>query len=141
LETAQRGSLQDVVKRTEISRQLYYLRDVGEFSGNLDIPNRELAKVGWTKLAILAKYCEPGAEERGFELALMHSAERLPSTLKGTSPPRQKSHSILLRLTDAQYKLLSRTLLRFGAKPAARGKGIANKEIALIRALRAVPDK
>jgi hypothetical protein len=139
LENEEPGSLKEVVKTTGLGqRKAYYLRSIWERLGRLDIPAERLAEAGWLKLSILARHCKPGKERKGVALALKHTAVELPSIIQGAAPPRQKPHSVLLRLNAAQYKTFTAALLKFGAQPAGRGRGVAGKEAALIRALRAI---
>ena len=95
-----------------------------------------MASIGWTKLAIIAKYAELGKEEAALDLAKENTARGLQALLQ-----RQKAetrvHSILLHFTPAQHRVFTSVLENYGAKPAKNGNGHSNKEGALIKALRA----
>jgi hypothetical protein len=138
MEKEELGSFAEFVKSAKTGRRkLYELFRVGETFGPLGIRTERLAKIGWLKLSLIVRYCEPGKARKALAHAEKFKAKDLPAILKGAAPPRQKTGSVLLRLNESQYKVLAATLQKFGARPATRGRGLADKEIALIRALRA----
>ena len=124
-------------------RKLYYHLAIGQALGHLDLPSKELAAIGWTKLAIIVQHfkdIQEGDEHDALVMqALAHAskctAKELPSILKGEPLPKAKPHSIHLRLKPGQYKIFESALLKHGAKKAEKGKGLINKEAALTRAL------
>ncbi len=129
----------DLVEITKLSRRtLNYLISVWKRFGDLDIPRDRLARVGWTKLSIIAKKCDPGDELQALDIAETCTAKELPALLKGARP-RAKKRTVLLRLTPGQYEDLEQVLLAQGASRPTRGKknwGLAGKEAALTMGLR-----
>lgn len=131
------GSVAEIIEETGLGRRrAYYLLQVWDRFAQAGYSKAELAEVGWTKLAIVAKYLPPGMEAAGYDLAQRNTAQQLPVILQGGSQSLPRPHSVLLRLTPSQYKLFAAVVLKHGATPAKKGKGLANKERALIRALR-----
>ena len=131
----ERPTLAEVVEITKLSRRtLNYLISVWERFGDLDIPLDRLARVGWTKLAIIAENCEPGDELQALEIAETCTAKELPALLKGDRP-RAKKRSVLLRLTPSQHEHFEMVLLAHGARRPKKRRGLARKEAALMRAL------
>jgi hypothetical protein len=115
----------------------------------LDIgqPHSRYAKIGWTKLAILAEHSEkhPGkvAARAGFGRAENCTAKQLPAILDGSplapNPKEKTHHSVFLRLTPVEYGLFESILLKYGAvklgKGNGKGKGLVGKEEALMNLL------
>ena len=132
---AERPTFADLIELTKLSRRtLGYLISVWERFGDLDVPNERLSRVGWMKLAIIAEKCEPGKEFEGLALAETCTVKELPALLLGKKK-KPKMHSILLRLTDDQYRAFANVLVAHGAKRPKRGRGVSGKERALMKAL------
>ncbi len=135
----ERPTLADLVEITKLSRRtLNYLISVWKRFGDLDIPRDRLARVGWTKLAIIAEHCDPGDELQALDIAQTCTAKELPALLKGTRRTSKK-RTVLLRLTPGQYEDFEQVLLAHGANRPTRGKknwGLAGKEAALTMGLR-----
>jgi hypothetical protein len=131
-----RRMIEDGATRLKYRRARYLLNVWDRFAG-LNEPRDILVNAGWTKLALIARYSEPGVEEGWLELAQpgRSTAKQLEDQLKGHSADKPKGHSILLRLSPAQHRTFVKVLLKFGAKPARNGKGLAGKERALAKAL------
>lgn len=137
-EKARPGSLRKIVDETGLGlRKAYCLVKMWERFAHLDLSRALLAEVGWTKLTLIATYAPVGTEATWLELAKSggSTAKELESRLKGAGWGAQKAHSVLLRLTPTQYKTFARVLQEFGARPARKGKGLVDKERALIKAL------
>lgn len=136
-----RPTFADLVEITKLSRRtLNYLISVWERFGNLNISKDRLARVGWTKLAIIAEHCDPGDELQALNVAQTCTAKELPALLKGARP-RAKKRTVLLRLDERQYKVFERVLLAHGAKRPKKGRkdfALAGKEAALTKALRQI---
>lgn len=132
------GSLAEIIEKTKLGRRkAYYLVAVWKRFAGLNISKKTLAAVGWTKLAIVAKHAAVGEERAALDLALQTTAKDLPAVLRGETPKR-KMHSILLRLGPKNYREFAAVLQQFGATQPERGKGLVNKERALMNALRAI---
>ena len=136
-EQARPGSLRRLVAETGLGlRKAYYLRKIWERFAHLDVSRERLAEVGWTKLTLIATYAPSGAEARWLDLATTGAtAKELESRLKGAGWGKPKAHSVLLRLSPSQYRTLAGMLQKFGARPARKGRGLVDKERALMRAL------
>ena len=139
-EQAKPGGVREIVQGggTNLKyRRARYLLQVWNRFANLDIPREALVRAGWVKLSLIARYSEPGVEAGWVELAQpgRSTAKQLEYRLKGQLGDKPKGHSILLRLSPAQYRTFRKVLLQFGAKPAKKGAGLVGKERALTKAL------
>jgi hypothetical protein len=150
LEEAKPGSVADLVRtRPKERRKLYYLLDVGKWLAPVGQPISRYAKIGWTKLAVLAEFSRnrPGKVSalEGLALAEQCTAKQLPAVLDGAPLPekgKKTHHSIHLRLTREQYRVFEAVMTTHGAtkrgKGKGKGKGLLGKEKALTKALRAL---
>ena len=128
-------SFADLVEITRLSRRtVHYLIAIWERFEGLNIPPDRLARVGWTKLAVIAGLCEPGEELKALDVAETHTIKELPAVLKGT-PMKAKARTILFRLTPKQHTQFELVLLAHGAEHPKKGRGLVRKEAALMRAL------
>jgi hypothetical protein len=140
-ERAQPGSVRQLVAETDLgSRKAYYLLKTWDRFAKLDVSREVLADIGWTKAALIASYAPPGSETNWLELAGEITAKDLEGRLRGGGWGKPKGHSVLLRLSPSQYRIFTRVLRRFGAKPAGKGRGLVDKERALMKALGEIPD-
>ena len=65
------GCLQEIIADTGLGRRkAYYLLSIWDRFAQLGFPRGLLAEVGWTKLAIVAKYAGPGAEAGWLDLSI-----------------------------------------------------------------------
>ncbi len=137
LEDKEPESLDDIVESKRITRQqVYYLLKIWKTLGHL--PASRLAAIGSARLGVIARYCKSGEEgEMGQALAdaEKYTARELRSILNGEPLPKARPHSLEFRLNQRQYKVLKSALLKYGARPSKNGRGLANKEAALTRAL------
>jgi len=142
LEDAKPGSVADLGSaRPSERRKLYYLLSVGRWMTPIGQPKSRFARIGWTKLAILAEYTGPLAARSLLAHAEKHTAAELPAILKMGSSARvpEKRRVVTLRLTARQYQVFETAVLAHGAAKAGRGRGLANKEVGLLAALRKLP--
>ena len=121
LEDEAPGSIVGLVESTGISpRKLYYHLAIGQTLGQMGLPPKQLAAIGWAKLSIIAQHFKNGEEGKKRDAhvrqALAHAEnytmKELPSILKGEPLPKAKPHSIHLRLTPKQYKVFETALQR-----------------------------
>jgi hypothetical protein len=131
----ERPTFDDLVDLTKLSRRtIFYLLKVWGSVSDFDIPRERLARVGWTKLAVIAENCEPDEVEQALDLADRYTAKELPALLQGDAPKR-KARTVLLRLTPQQHARFEAVLLANGARRPKRGRGLSGKEKALMKAL------
>ena len=138
LEEAKPGTLAALGNaRPSERRTLYYLLDVGRWLTPLGQPKSRLARIGWTKLAILAEYSGPLSPHSLLAQAEKHTAAELPAILKAGLHAKvpEKRRAVMLRLTNAQYAIFEAAVLAHGAVKAGKGKGLVDKEAGLIAAL------
>ena len=137
-ERAEAGSVRQLVVDTGLgSRKAYYLLKMWGRFAQLGVPREQLAEIGWTKAALIASYAPPGTEANWLGLAKTEgvSVKDLEGRLRGGGWGKPKGHSVLLQLSASQYRTFARVLQQFGAMPARKGKGLVDKERALIKAL------
>ena len=126
-------ALDQCIKKARISkRKAYYLIEIDQVYGPMKTSRKRLAAVGWTKLGVIAKYVEEKTIGDWLKMAEENTVEYIKSFLASKEPATQV---LTLRLTDAQYSLISGTLLANGAYLTG-GAGIANKEAALMKVCR-----
>jgi len=119
-------------------RATYALLEVGKWLQAVDLPMERCAKIGWTKLGVLARHCSDRPTKRAtrteLDLAEAHTAAELPLILTkyiGFKPPA-KRRSVMLRFTPAEYQVFEAAARKHGAMKSAQGRGLINKEAAVI---------
>jgi hypothetical protein len=113
-------------------RKALYLVNIWETFADLDVPKWLLADVGWTKLVIVAKYCDPDMVGSGLDLAQRNTARNLASILMGGEQMVERRRSVLLYFTPRQYRVYAKAVLMHGAKKSKNGKGLAGQEEAVV---------
>ena len=120
---------------------------MGKWLKPIGQPHSRYAKIGWTKLAILAEHSEkhPGKVAARAALARAEhcTAKQLPEFLNGSplapNPNGKTHHSVIFRLTPKDYEVLEGILVNNGAvklgKGNGKGKGLVGKEEALMNLL------
>jgi hypothetical protein len=130
-----RPTLDDLVELTELSkRAVCYLLKVWKTFSDRSIPRDRLARIGWTKLAVIAENCESGEEEQALAIADACTVKELPALLKGRRR-KKKPRTVQLRLTKRQHDRFESVLLAHGARRPKKGWGLSGKEKALMKAL------
>jgi hypothetical protein len=115
-------------------RRSYYLIDVAEAFGDIAMAQQErLNRIGWTKLQILARNVTPKNREKLLRLAEGHTVEDLKALMQGQEPLEGR-RTVLLYFSAKQYEKFAKAIAKNGA--IRSGEGYANKEEALIRALK-----
>lgn len=136
------NDLKDVAKKAGMSlRNAYILARVATVFDGRRVPDQRLQEIGSTKLDLLAGYVDEDASnlEELLTLAERCSPQQLKTTLQGKSLGIKQS-SMMLHLPEEEDQRFRSLLARFGA--TVKGKGLANKEgalIALMDALDALP--
>lgn len=147
LEEKKPGSVAEVAKtRPKTRRKLYYLLKVGRWLKPIGQPTSRYAKIGWTKLAIVAEHSanHPGKlhARTGLACAEKCTVKQLPAVLNGAPAPKRKEkthHSVFLRLTRDQYAVFEAILrehgdaIKLGEGTGKKGKGLVGKEEALMK--------
>jgi hypothetical protein len=130
-----RPTLDELASRMKLSRRtICYLVSVRQAFCDLGISRDRLVKVGWTKAAIVVENSEPEDVEEALALAETCTVKELPALLKG-SPRKAKARTVLLRLTPRQYDQFEAAMLANGARRPKKGRGLSDKEKALMKAL------
>jgi len=118
------------------SRKAYYLISISRWFDNLKVSRSRLKAVGWTKLQIIGPTVTEQNVEELLTAAETFTAAQLKTLVKGDKP-LANAHCVLLYFTPEQYAVLESVLLKHGGKRS--GRGILDKEAALIAALKRLP--
>lgn len=122
--------LEDCLKKAKIGRRrAFYLIEIDRVYGQMPVPKKRLAAIGWTKLGLMAKYVEPDHADAWLAFAEKSTVEQLKAFLAGKDLP---SHTLTFKLSNQQYSIIAGTLLANGAYLTS-GAGLANKEAALTK--------
>jgi hypothetical protein len=116
-------------------RKAYYLVEVSRIFDPLPVPRSRLRKIGWTKLQLIGKHIEPDNMEELLQLAESTNAKDLERHMRGEKP-LGNAHCVLMYFSPKEYKELEEALIRNGGTRS--GRGILNKEKALINVVRRV---
>lgn len=118
-------------------RKAYYLAQIDRTFDTLGVSGNRLAAIGWSKVRLLCDYITPENAEDLLGLAEISTVRELKLFLKQQLPV-PGTRAVLLYLEPAQYDLFEKVLLAHGAIKV--GRGLIDKEPALIQALAAVKD-
>ncbi len=108
----------------------YYLIGISRTFDPLPVDDKELGKIGWTRLARIAKFVTPKTATWLLDLARTHTDRELKLALAGKTPVK-KTRVVLLYLKPKQYAAYRSGLLKFGAQEF--GRGLAGQEEALMK--------
>lgn len=132
---------QEIVAKSDLGRRkAYYLVDVSRVFDPLQVSRARLKKVGWTKLAMIAKQVTQDNIGELLELAEQNNAKELERMVRGNKP-LGNSHCVLMYFSPKQYEELEEALVHHGARKAERGRGLVEKEKALLKVIRKVMGK
>lgn len=125
---------QQVAKKENLKRRkAYYLVEVSRTFDKAPVPRARLRKIGWTKLQVIGKHVTAQNLDELLELAETTNSKVLERQMRGEKP-MDGAHCVVMYFTPKQYAEFKQALLKNGAKPS--GRGIVDKEKALINALR-----
>ena len=108
-------------------RKAYYLSRSHGRSKDLPIPRERLARIGWTKMQIIADQLTRQNWREMLELAEQHTAHGLKAVLAGK---RANERCVVLYLRPKDYQRFANAIMKHGARP--NGSGLLNKEQALM---------
>lgn len=138
LHESEPSTLRDIPERTGMSRRrLYYLLEVGQLLGDLQIRKADAEAVGWTKLKIIARHLSRNEGTEGELRQFMKQAIDVPSrslaqALRGEAFPDDCAVQFTLdKIAKAE---LGEALLAYGAERA--GRGLIGRDAALVRIVR-----
>lgn len=113
-------------------RKAYYLASISRKFSLLAVEPKRLEAVGWTKLQIIADHVDVTNFQDLLELAEQSTAHELALIAKGQYPV-PGTRCVILYFTPQQHDVFAKALKAHGA--VQTGKGLADKEEALIKAL------
>ncbi len=108
-------------------RKAYYLVQIARTIDGLPIPRERLARIGWTKMQIIADQLTRQNWREMLELAEQHTAHGLKAVLAGK---RANERCVVLYLRPKDYQRFANAIMKHGARP--NGSGLLNKEQALM---------
>ncbi|HEX2556240.1 MAG TPA: hypothetical protein VHL98_21275 [Microvirga sp.] len=129
--------LGDLIEQSSLNqRRAYYLIEIAEHLLRLEaqgIPLNEgqLQRIGWGKLRVIARHLTPDNADQWLKLAERQTIRELVAHLPGERKPL-KDHQVLLHFTAEQYQIFEDAILRHGAAPKPKGRGLQNKEEAIL---------
>ena len=127
---------QEIVAKSDLGRRkAYYLADVSRVFDPLQVSRARLKKVGWTKLAMIAKRVTQDNIDDLLDLAEQNNVKELERITRGKRP-LGNSHCVLMYFSPKQYEELEEALVHHGARKAERGRGLVEKEEALLKMIR-----
>ena len=125
-----------IIQKSNLGRRkAYYLAEVSRIFDPLPIPRVRLRKIGWTKLQLIAKHVTPNNLDVLLQLAEDSAAKELERRMHGEKP-LGNAHCVLMYFSPKGYAELEDALVKHGG--VRSGRGIQNKEEALIRLVRHV---
>ncbi|MEJ6846795.1 hypothetical protein [Sinorhizobium fredii] len=121
-----------VVQKAGLSlRKAYYLVTIDRTFGKLRISKNRLRKIGWTKLKAITPHVDKYKVPELLDLAEKHTAKSL-ETILGGKDPVANTHSVLLYFSPEDYATFAEAILEHGGTRSRRGRGLENKEQALL---------
>lgn len=124
---------ESIAKYCDVDRRTaFYWAEIGRVFGELDVDEKRLSTIGWTKAQIIAKYINQDNCEELLTLAEASTAHDLVLLMRGEKPVKG-TRVVTLYLRPRQYKIFSKVILAHGG--SKNGNGLVNKEEALITAL------
>ena len=131
-------AFREVWTKTNLGRRkAYYLVEVSRTYDPLSVSRARLKKIGWTKLQLIGKNVTQDNLAELLDLAEQHTAKELEALMRGEKPV-SNAHCVLMYFSPKQYEVLEAVLLKNGGERS--GRGILNKEEALINALKKLGD-
>jgi hypothetical protein len=125
-----------IIQKSNLGRRkAYYLVEVSRIFEPLPVPRSRLRKIGWTKLQLIAKHVNPNNLDVLLQLAEDSAAKELERRMRGEKP-LGNAHCVLMYFSPKDYAELEDALVKHGG--VRSGRGIQNKEEALIRLVRHV---
>ena len=116
-------------------RKAYYLIDVSRAFDPLKVDRARLKAVGWTKLATIAKKVTQETVEELVALAEQSNVKELERMARGDRS-LGNSRCVMMYFSPKEYKELEEALVLHGARSSRGGRGLADKEKALLKIVR-----
>lgn len=129
----------DIIDKSGLGRRkAYYLVALDKSLGGIKISKDRLRKIGWTKMALMAKAIDKYNYAEYLDFAENHTAKELQVKVAG-GKHEDNAHSVLFYFNEQNYETLQDVLVKFGAK--RQGRGLVNKDEALMNLVDAVAQK
>lgn len=126
----------DLVKKAGIGlRKAYYLVEIAEAFKGLGVKQSRLKALGWTKLSLLARKVNKDNVNELLAFAEANNAQKLKTFLQGDQPINN-ARVVTMYFTPDQYAEFEQALISNGAGRAGKGKGLVEKEKAVINLIR-----
>lgn len=127
----------ELLEGTKYSRRsASYWIDIDRIYSRLGVPDARLARIGWSKLSMLARHVNRRNVENWLSFAERSTTNEVRARLNQSEP---SSRNIVFKLSAAENAILTAALVRNGAR-APGPKRLFNKEAALIALCRQYVD-
>lgn len=128
-------SINELLEGTKISRRsaLYWI-EIDRTYSRFNVPDDRLARIGWSKLSMMARHLTPRNVESWLLLAERSTANQLRASIRKAEPSR---HYVVFKLSAADNAMLTSVLVANGARAVGKRR-LIDKEIALIELCRRV---
>lgn len=107
------------------------MREVGGLIRTAKLSTSEAERIGWTKLQVIGKYFTRNNADKLLRLAEANTVHGLKLLMRGKKP-KPKTHCVLMHFNPHQYRMFEKAIVQHGAV-VLKGRGIANKEQALVK--------
>lgn len=126
-------ALDELLKDVNVQRRraIYWI-EIDRIYSCFGVPRERLARIGWTKLSIMAKHIDGENAEDWLAFAERSTTHELRARVRKSVPTR---HQIVFKLTAAQNAILIAALTSGGARRKS-SRSLANKEAALMELCR-----
>jgi len=120
------------------NRKAYYLVKIADVFHPLKVPKITMKALGWTKCMMLSDHINSNNKDKLVKFALDHTVKEIEAFVKG-GDVANNAHSVLMYFNEQDYSELTDALVAHGAKRS--GRGLVNKEEALISLLKSLKEK
>lgn len=126
-------ALNELLKDTKVSRRsaMYWI-DIDRIYSRYKIPDARLARIGWSKLSIMARHVNAQTIEDWLSFAECNTTNAIHARIRKAEPAR---HHVVFKLSAAEKALLTAALVANGAQVTG-SRNLFNKEAALLELCR-----
>lgn len=126
-------TVKELLKGSKISyRSAHCWIDIDRTYSRYEVPEERLARIGWAKLALMAKHVNSKTVEEWLAFAERHTTNELRARIRNSDPAK---HHVVFKLSRTENSLLTATLVASGARHIGRRR-LHDKEAALMELCR-----
>lgn len=126
-------SMNQLLEGTKISRRsaIYWI-DIDRIYSRFEVADDRLARIGWSKLSLMARHLTPRNVEEWLAFAESGTANQVRARIRQAEPSR---HHVVFKLSAAENAILTAALVANGARAAGKRR-LIDKETALMELCR-----